>query len=343
MKRSRWNWKTKNWKDNNSRRISKQKSKIRRNLHRHRAYELSVSREYDTFVVDVPRNFSLIDNTEETMAFFMGFIELIQKGKYKTKFYINSHDVENVTVDALIYLIAILQNDCVNIRMQYSYSGNFPLNAKAKKVYQESGFTSYVEAKIKELPRNTDKMKIVCGTKNNAEVSKQFCEFVTSKLEKQRCEVMSLYVVFIELMSNVYHHAYGNNDFMARQWYIYAEHVDNHIQFVFVDTGMGIAKTVRKNFGEVIQGMLGIGAHDGDLLRSTFNGDFRTQTSEKYRGNGLATVKQKVTEGTFRNFRVISGRGRCEIGSQLDKAEGTVTSENYKNGIYGTLYAFDFY
>lgn len=198
MKRSRWNWKTKNWKDNNSRRISKQKSKIRRNLHRHRAYELSVSREYDTFVVDVPRNFSLIDNTEETMAFFMGFIELIQKGKYKTKFYINSHDVENVTVDALIYLIAILQNDCVNIRMQYSYSGNFPLNAKAKKVYQESGFTSYVEAKIKELPRNTDKMKIVCGTKNNAEVSKQFCEFVTSKLEKQRCEVMSLYVVFIE-------------------------------------------------------------------------------------------------------------------------------------------------
>ena len=66
--------------------------------------------------------------------------------------------------------------------MQYRYSGNFPLNAKAKKVYQESGFTSYVEAKIKELPRNTDKMKIVCGTKNNAEVSKQFCEFVTSKL-----------------------------------------------------------------------------------------------------------------------------------------------------------------
>lgn len=50
-----------------------------------------------------------------------------------------------------------------------------------------------------------------------------------------------------------------------------------------------------------------------------------------------------MTEGTFRNFRVISGRGRCEIGSQLDKAEGTVTSENYKNGIYGTLYAFDFY
>lgn len=89
--------------------------------------------------------------------------------------------------------------------------------------------------------------------------------------------------------------------------------------------------------------MLGIGAHDGDLLRSTFNGDFRTQTSEKYRGNGLSTVKQKVTEGTFRNFRVISGRGRCEIGSQLDKAEGTVISENYKNGIYGTLYAFDFY
>lgn len=85
MKRSRWNWKTKNWKDNNSRRISKQKSKIRRNLHRHRAYELSVSREYDTFVVDVPRNFSLIDNTEETMAFFMGFVELLQKGKYKTQ------------------------------------------------------------------------------------------------------------------------------------------------------------------------------------------------------------------------------------------------------------------
>ena len=112
MKRSRWNRKTKNWKDNNTHRISKQKSKIRRNLHHHIAHEVSVSREFDTLVVDVPRNFSLIDNTEETMAFFMGFVELLQKGKYKTKFYINSHDVEYVTVDALIYLIAILQNDC---------------------------------------------------------------------------------------------------------------------------------------------------------------------------------------------------------------------------------------
>ena len=82
MKRSRWNRKTKNWKDNNTHRISKQKSKIRRNLHHHIAHEVSVSREFDTLVVDVPRNFSLIDNTEETMAFFMGFVELLQKEAY---------------------------------------------------------------------------------------------------------------------------------------------------------------------------------------------------------------------------------------------------------------------
>ena len=342
MKRSRWNRKTKKWKDDHSGR-KHQKANAKRHKTKQGCCRYfnkrKLFRENNKTIVVVPKRFSLIENTEETMSFFMDFVSLIQERMYRTEFYIDSRSVEYATVDALIYLIAILQNDSVNIEMKYRYSGNFPKNADARKVYQESGFTSYVQSKIKELPHNTEKMKIVSGAKNDANVSKQFCEFVMQKLHKERREVAALYVIFIELMSNVYHHAYNNN-FIAKRWYMYAEHIDDHVRFVFVDTGMGIAKTVRKNFKEKIESLVKI--NDGDLLKSTFKGDFRTRTNEIYRGNGLSTVREKVLVGMFENFQVISGSGKCIIGSQI-KSEEHLKSVNYHNKIYGTVYTFDFY
>ena len=246
--------------------------------------------------------------------------------------------MEKVTVDSLIYLIVILQNEELNITMKYSFAGNYPINQEANKVYAESGFNDYVKSHMKNLPKSNEKMCIVNGTGNRSDISKELCDFVIDKLGKNRKQILPLQRVLIELMSNVFYHAYAKNSFMAKKWYMYAEHIDNYVRCVFVDTGQGIAKTVRKNFGEQLIKLFGLKLDDSRLIKSAFNGDFRSATNEKHRGNGLSTVKANVENEIFEEFEVLSGHGRCILPKEDSVDEMIVV--NYSSVLYGTLYTF---
>lgn len=297
------------------------------------------SRDSRPYVVQTPpKNFSLIDNPEETMAFFSDFAHEIERNQYGTHFFVDSRNVESVTVDALIYLIAILQNDKQNYNLNYSFSGNFPESEEAKKVYTESGFTDYVESKMKILPSSNNRMRIICGTNNHPQSAKELSRFVMESLGKEKKDIHPLQKVLVELMSNVFYHAYVKNAFMAKKWYMYAEHEDDYVRCVFVDTGYGIAKTARKKLNEKIREMLRIRLDDAKIIESIFNNDFRTSTLESYRGNGLVSVCNNVKAELFEWFQVLSGRGCCIMPKDPDPDE--IISCCYQNKLYGTLYQF---
>ena len=289
-------------------------------------------------IMTPPTRFSLTNNPEETMEFFQDFAREIDRKEFGTRFYIDSKNVESATVDALIFLIAILQNDAVNILRKYSFSGNYPENDEARQVYAESGFNDYVVSKMKKLPASTEKMKIICGTNNDPSAAKDLCDFIITNLGKTRKDILPIQKVLIELMSNVYHHAYEKNSFMAKKWYMYAEYVENRVRCVFVDTGFGIAKTARKNFSEKIRLKLGIKVNDARIIQSIFEGDFRTATGKHHRGNGLASVRENVTNDLFEGLEVFSGRGRCVFPKDSEKDE--IIPFCYDLGLYGTLYQF---
>ncbi|WP_394524329.1 ATP-binding protein [Lacrimispora sp. JR3] len=287
---------------------------------------------------EVPKTFSFTSSPVVTIDFFNDLVLDITNKQYKKSFFINSSEVEFVTVDALIYLIAIMHNIKINIEMHYTFRGNLPENEKASIVYRESGFMTYVESKLRRLPDSTNKMKITSGNKNDPQIASQMCKFVMDKLNKKITDTLSLHKILIELMSNVYHHAYNNTDINKKQWYVYAELIDDYIHFVFVDTGAGIARTVRKNIFEKIGRSTGALFNDGDLIFSTLKGDFRTETKETHRGNGLSGVKDLAASGLFRNFTVISGSGSCVIS---DDASKELVKSNYNNSIFGTIFTFD--
>lgn len=298
---------------------------------------LDYDQKQNSLTEDVPSSFSFLYNTEETIDFFSNFIKDIKKKLYKNIFNINSQNVDNVTVDALIYLIAIMRNIKINSEMLYTFRGNLPNNKLCCDIYNECGFMSFVKSKSKQLPISTDKMKIITGTKNDSYIASTFCRFVMDKLNKTQVDTISLQKILIELMSNVYHHAYNNDELMRKNWYIYAEYIDNCVRFVFVDTGIGIARTVRKNFIEKIQRLIGTDTSDGDLIYSTLMGDFRTETNDDHRGNGLSGVRELATTGLFRNFTVISGSGQCSISNNSKNLKKV----DYNNKIYGTIFIFD--
>ena len=285
-----------------------------------------------------PRNFSLINNPEETMSFFADFAKEINRNQSKTHFIVDSRNVESVTVDSLIYLIAILQNEKQNRHMKYMFSGNFPENDAARRVYTESGFTDYVDSRMKVLPESTNTMRIICGINNNPQSAKDLSSFVIESLGKTKKDILPLQKVLIELMSNVYHHAYEKNSFMAKKWYMYAEHIDDYVRCVFVDTGLGIAKTARKNWGEKLRLLFGLQVDDVKIIQSIFKNEFRTSTNESYRGNGLVSVRENIKADIFEVFQVLSGRGRCVFPKDPDPNE--MLTYCYSNKLYGTLYEF---
>ena len=157
--------------------------------------------------------------------------------------------------------------------------------------------------------------------------------------------------MLIELLSNAVLHAYESESFLKGKWYIYAEQVHDYVRLVFADTGRGIPETVRKTFSEkvasIIKKVLPINNNlkDGLLIELALLGEFRTNTKERHRGNGLDTVRRIVTSAGIRGFEVISGHGRCSI---INSNIGTGSTNNikvegYAHELYGTLYVFDIY
>ena len=138
---SRWNRKRKEWLDRHAR-LGKKRSRKNTKIYGATTTKTSkpgetttriVTKDESLLVVQTPpKDFSLINNPEETMSFFMDFKNEIDRKQYGTQFFVDSSKVETVTVDALIYLVAILQNDKQNSYLKYSFAGNYPKNKEAK-------------------------------------------------------------------------------------------------------------------------------------------------------------------------------------------------------------------
>lgn len=338
--------KRKRWLDNRSRKLGNKKYAITKKTYR---YPTSIKKERKSTsnplhnVISfterkiVPSNFSFLNNPEETINYFDELVAGIRDRRINNNFFIDSENVTNVTVDALIYLISIMQNIKPLRGVQHTISGNLPANENLKRIYTESGFMACVQSKMNKLPKNTEKMQIVTGSNNDSTVAANFCNFVMNKLNKKQIEIQCLYKVLIELLSNVYHHAYNNEHKMLKRWYIYAEHVESHIRFVFIDTGAGIPQTVHKKWHEQISRFFHTNASDADLIQSALSGDFRSETQEAHRSNGLSAVRENVEAGLFKNFTVLSGRGCCIINTHSKD----IQKYDYKNKIFGTIYIFD--
>ena len=346
---SRWKLKCKLWRDRHSRALYK-----RRNSQRLQKKTVKILYENGgrRVIITVPKVFSFVKNTEGTMQFIEQFKKIVVESEKRTHIHVDSRSVKVVSVDALIYLLASIDNS--KEFKQHTYTGSFPKNKTARRTYIESGFIKYVQTysiKNSQIPQPTRKMRIERGMKNDSTVIKDICDFVRNTLGFESIKsTAGLYTMLIELLSNAVLHAYESESFLKGKWYIYAEQVHDYVRLVFADTGRGIPETVRKTFSEkvasIIKKVLPINNNlkDGLLIESALLGEFRTNTKERHRGNGLDTVRRIVTSGGIRGFEVISGHGRCSINSNIGTGSTkNIKVEGYAHKMYGTLYVFDIY
>lgn len=330
---------TKIWYDRRSRKLKNKKKKKGRKYvgsNFNSVYKDDENEQYDyigEYRATAPKVFSFVDNLEETTEMFGKLLDAIKNGTYRKRFFFDASIVEDVTTDVVLYIIAVIKNIKINRLRQYTFAGNLPQNNEAARVYNESGLYKYVRSKKQELPANNSKMQIASGKKTDGVLASQICKFVMEKFGITQRNTQYVYKTIIEMMSNAVHHAYDNTqeEIMYPCWYMYAEYSENKIRLIFLDTGLGIATTVKKKyfFEKYIK-------KDSELIESAFMGEFRTETQKEHRGLGLPALKEYAEKGYFKSFFVLSGKGGYKY-----QGNGMFSRLDIENKIYGTIYVID--
>lgn len=287
----------------------------------------------DIYMLRVPEIFSLFSGTSQTVAFFEEVINTFSMCRSQKKVFFDFSGVQVITVDAVMYIIALMKNTRRVYNAHIECSGNLPQAKEARKVIEEVGFYDYL------MPVgnagnicNRKYVRISHGVEADGELAGSICDFVNNALDKDLTYTKRLYPMIVELMTNTHQHAYDKNrSFMNCHWYIFAQELDSQVQFVFLDTGLGIPRTVYKQFTERAKSLLI--SRDEQFLASVLKGDFRTETQQKYRGKGLPGIYEDVCNHSLTDFCVISGKGQCNV-----KSDGEIEKIALHRNFIGTLF-----
>ena len=292
-----------------------------------------------TIKCQAPQNFSIMDNTEETIGFFNYILYQMNRTNKKVIFFLDLSDIQKIDTDALMYLIALMNDLHSNILKKYSFKGTFPEDKSVHRILTESGFLDYVKSNRTHIIPRSNKIQIRHGTKNTPDIAREACEMVQKICNIDRIKTISLYNILVELMDNTKNHAYTKKTMQsssANSWYLFAEETDDSIRFVFLDTGLGIPCTVYKNWHE----RLPLVKKDSEFICSALRGDFRTETQKDNRSKGLPQISLECIRGIIHHGTVISGKGFCRILHTKTKDVAQYKKKDLKNKISGTLFSW---
>lgn len=279
-------------------------------------------RHKDFKKVKAPNNFSLIENTEESLTFISKLESYLEK---KNRVFINLSDVGSISHGSVVVLLSIMiEFKSRNIE----FNGNLPKNKIVHKQLVESGF-------FKQLYKRNIHFKdtySLCNNKvlthANKVVDTELSDTIISEIsmliwgEKRRCP--GLQRVFIELMQNTNNHAYIGEQ-GKHHWWTTVEYspTKNIAYFSFIDYGVGIIKNLKENkegkFYYLIQKLLTLFPFrsNSKMLKQLLGGEIhKTSTGKYYRGKGLPCLFKACEDNKISNVVVISNDAMVEYATK---------------------------
>lgn len=288
-----------------------------------------------------PKNFSLIQNPEETIAFIKRLFSHYRKGD---KVYVHLRPVTTLTNDAIAVLIAVMT---LFRSAKLNFNGDYPRNEEVAAALWRSGFFSNLYNKIPDR----DRYRFV-GKENNLhthadknvdpELSDKIIEKASTTVwgEQRRC--LGLQRVFMELMQNTNNHASLGHEGEKHWWVSVDQNEEKRlVSFAFIDFGVGIFNSLEnkpegsKFFGWVdkMRKIFSF-SNNAELLRLILQGALhKTVTGKYYRGNGLPGIKNSFDNGSVSRLHIISN----DVFADIENDKFIVL----KNGLLGTLFYWE--
>lgn len=317
------------------------KELLRRTKYNRRAYMrriTSVARHSTANIAQhflhAPKCLDIFEDTENTIAFFSEVLKTVKGCHCRDTVYFDLSEVECITPASIMYIIAIIKNVRRIRALKIACVGNMPTNASARATIEQSGFFSFVSATSPlKIEADSKYMKIANGKDADGTLAGAFCDFVQNSSKKTRLHTKRLYPMIVELMTNTHQHAYevDTKSIMKSNWYIFARDTKSAVQFVFLDTGVGIPKTVAKRIFERVSMK-----NDAAYLESVLRGDFRTETRQKHRGKGIPGIYEDACNHSVVGLSIISGRAKCEVDNRSN-----IKTTSLKEPFEGTLFAWN--
>lgn len=292
------------------------------------------SKRYD---IRIPSCFSIKDNPDETIQFFNRTIDTIMQGTESKKMFFNFESVEYMTIDALMYLIAIVINIRISLCRVREFSGNTPKQPTVRELFNNSGFIDIV-TKRKSFIETNGAIHIVLSDKGEPQKTQDICEHIISKSALQRQNLLFLGEMLGELEGNVVEHAYNDSTFerFHRKWFLYLDDTsDGLFRFTFLDTGVGIWNTMKKKGGDRMKSLFG---NQVDAIADALNGGERTRTLRPYRGKGLPSIKEHAISRRVVNLALITNKAYCY---HDENEEDCLGKKTIISPLHGTIYYWE--
>ena len=285
-----------------SREVRKQKSI--------RNYDLNYFNDFK--IIEAPRCFSLLENTNEVLDFISKIKKCFESRK---KVFIRMSNTTTISNDAIVVLLSNLIQFKAN---RIDFNGDFPRDSEAKKILKESGFLEYL---YKDDIQNEDtytfeKTIYTHANKNvNAQLANEIIEDASEKLWRERRRCQGLYRVFIELMQNTNNHA-SNHGKGEKLWWLSTIHneVEKKVCFSFIDYGVGILDSLqsKKNgkFAKIIDTIKAKfnPSNNAEILKLLLLGKIHELVKEQAynRGKGLPGIYKSLKNNNISNLMIIT-------------------------------------
>ncbi|MEE1143384.1 MAG: hypothetical protein U0L22_07125 [Bacteroidales bacterium] len=270
----------------------------------------------DYFKIKAPSNFSLVENTEESLQFIA---EIEKYLKDRIKVFVDLTDVEKIAHGAIVVLLSIMTKFKYN---NINFNGNFPKNNRAKKTLVDSGF-------FDELYKQNYSNKPICRNKVLTHAGKVVDSNLADKIiseisnliwgEPKRC--LGVQRVYLELMQNTNNHASYVSKGLHNWWTtVQYDETSKKAYFSFIDYGVGIINRLRYDehgkFYSIIPRILERfnPQNNAEMLHLLLKGEIHknTSTGKYYRGKGLPCLFKACEDNEITNVVVIANDAKVE-------------------------------
>ena len=304
-----------------SNRIMRRKSRIKRRQKHFKLEGKLIKRK--PYKIKAPDILSIVYNPNQTIDFISEISSSIKKSKM---IFIDLKYVTDLTPDAIIYLLVLLKEAKLkNILIR----GNAPENSKAFSIFVYSGFYDFVNSGLKKLktPETQNILKIRSGKNVDGTEVENIQNYLQEHVHNIKEEQLrALYSILIECMSNT--NEYAGKEIGDKYWWTMALH-DNKsdkVLFAFVDNGVGIPSTVKKNWMD--------SSTDAEILKKAASGKYQMSGSKKKtRNKGLPQIRAYHDNGLIQHLAIVSNHGYYSADNDTKIIEIPFT---------GTLIAWEF-